>query len=156
MKESNQPSDHRICSVARALNILGDRWIFLILRESFFGVRYYDQFLSNLGIATNILSNRLKRLVENNIMEKYRDSDDSRRMEYRLTDRGRDLYPVTLAFMQWGDRWLADKNGPPLLLHHTPCDHVLEPVMCCAHCKKIINVKDVTYEEQTGNNKKNG
>lgn len=147
MKKSNLPSGHRTCSVARTLNILGDRWIFLILRESFFGVRYYDQFLSNLGIATNILSNRLKRLVENNIMAKQKDSNDSRRMKYRLTDKGRDLYPVTLAFMQWGDRWLTDKNGPPLLLHHTPCDHSLAPVMCCAHCKEIINVKDVTYKE---------
>ncbi|MDO9264136.1 MAG: helix-turn-helix domain-containing protein, partial [Desulfosalsimonadaceae bacterium] len=135
MKKSNLPSDQRICSVARALDILGDRWIFLILREAFFGVRYYDEFLSNLGIATNILSDRLKRMVENNIMEKQKDSTDSRRMKYRLTDKGRDLYPVTLAFMQWGDRWLADENGPPLLLHHTLCDHPLTPVMCCAHCK---------------------
>lgn len=69
-----------------------------------------------------------------------------------MTDRGRDLYPVTLAFMQGGDRWLADENGPPLLLHHTPCDHALEPVMCCAHCKEIIKVKDVTYEEKLGSN----
>ena len=155
MKKSTLPSDHRACSVARTLDILGDRWIFLILREAFFGVRYYDQFLSNLGIATNILSNRLKRLVENNIMEKQKDSKDSRRMKYRLTDKGRDLYPVTLAFMQWGDRWLADENGPPLLLHHTPCDHALEPVMCCAHCKEIIKIKDVSYEEQSGDNKEN-
>ena len=150
MKKSNLPSDSRTCSVARALDILGDRWIFLILREAFFGVRYYDQFLSNLGIATNMLSDRLKRLVENNIMEKQKDSTDSRRMKYRLTDKGRDLYPVTLAFMQWGDRWLADENGPPLLLHHTPCDHPLTPVMCCAHCKEEINVRDVTYEEIWG------
>ena len=150
MKKSTLPSDHRTCSVARTLDILGDRWIFLILREAFFGVRYYDQFLSNLGIATNILSNRLKRLVENDIMEKHKDLKDSRRMKYRLTDKGRDLYPVTLAFMQWGDRWLADENGPPLLLHHTPCNHALEPIMCCAHCKEIIKIKDVSYEEQSG------
>ena len=155
MKTSNPPSDHRTCSVARTLDILGDRWIFLILREAFFGVRYYDQFLSNLGIATNILSDRLKRLVKNNIMEKHKDLTDSRRMKYRLTIKGRDLYPVTLAFMQWGDRWLSDENGPPLLLHHTPCNHTLEPVMCCAHCKEKIDVKDVTYEKKSGNNPAN-
>ena len=152
MKKTDIAPDHRTCSVARAIDILGDRWIFLILREAFFGVRYYDKFLSNLGIATNILSNRLKRLVENNIMEKHKDSNDSRRIKYRLTDKGRDLYPVTLAFMQWGDKWMADENGPPLLLHHTSCDHTLEPVMCCTHCKEIIDVKDVTYEERLANN----
>ena len=118
MKKPNSIDTPRICSVARTIDILGDRWIFLILREAFFGVRYYDQFLSNLGIATNMLSNRLKRLVENGIMEKNKDSTDSRRMTYRLTEKGRDLYPVTLAFMQWGDRWLADEKGPPLLLFH--------------------------------------
>ncbi len=148
MKKPNSIDTPRTCSVARTIDILGDRWIFLILREAFFGVRYYDQFLSNLGIATNMLSNRLKRLVENGIMEKNKDSTDSRRMTYRLTEKGRDLYPVTLAFMQWGDRWLADEKGPPLLLFHKQCGHRLTPVMCCKHCGKVVDAKEVTYEER--------
>ena len=148
MAEGSNQKGVRVCSVARALDILGDRWTFLILREAFFGVRHYDQFLSNLGIATNILSNRLKRLVENGIMEKNRDSTDSRRIKYRLTEKGRDLYPVTLAFMQWGDRWLADEKGPPLLLYHKQCGHRLTPVMCCDHCGESIDAKDVTFEER--------
>ena len=147
MKKSDPPNTPRICSVARAIDILGDRWIFLILREAFFGVRYYDQFLSNLGIATNILSSRLKKLVENGIMKKNKDPIDSRRMKYRLTEKGRDLYPVTLAFMQWGDRWLADEKGPPLLLFHKQCGHQLIPVICCEYCGKIVEAKEVTYEE---------
>lgn len=147
MKKTDPPDTPRICSVARAINILGDRWVFLILREAFFGVRYYDQFLSNLGIATNILSNRLKRLVHSGIMDKHKDSTDSRRIQYRLTEKGRDLYPVTLAFMQWGDRWLADEKGPPLLLYHTRCGHQLTPVMCCDKCGDRVDVKEVTYEE---------
>jgi len=147
MKKLNLPPDPRSCSVGRSLEILGDRWIFFIIREAFFGVRYYDKFLSNLGIATNILADRLKWLVENGIMEKHKDSKDSRRMKYRLTEKGRDLYPVILAFIKWGDRWLSDELGPPLLLHHTKCGHSLTPAMCCEHCKEIIDIKDITYEE---------
>ena len=148
MKPSTQPKDHRICSVARTLDILGDRWMFLILREAFFGVRYYDQFQANLGIATNILSNRLKKLVENSIFERHKDKLDSRRIKYRLTEKGRDLYPVTLTLMQWGDRWLADKNGPPLYLNHKRCGHKLTLAMCCENCGEVVDVYDVTYEEK--------
>jgi DNA-binding HxlR family transcriptional regulator len=154
-KQSDTSLDNRVCSVARAIDILGDRWIFLILREAFFRVRYYDQFQANLGIATNILSNRLKKLVENGIMEKQKDELDSRKNKYRLTGKGRDLYAVTLAFMQWGDKWLIDENGPPLLLQHKLCDHRLTPVMCCKNCKEEIHVHDVTYEELWKNKKTN-
>ena len=120
----------------------------MIIREAFFGVRHHDLFLTNLGIATNILANRLKRLVENGIFEKRKDPKDSRRIQYRLTEKGRDLYPVTLALMKWGDRWLADESGPPLLLTHTKCGHLLDPVMCCNHCKEQIDVRDVGYDEK--------
>jgi len=136
----------RICSVARTLDILGDRWIFLILREAFFGVRHYDQFQKNLGIASNILSQRLKILVNNGIFTKKKDDTDGRRITYRFTEKGIDIYSITLALLQWGDRWLADEDGPPLILHHNTCGHRLEPVMCCAHCGKPVNAREVTYE----------
>ncbi|MBI9075221.1 MAG: helix-turn-helix transcriptional regulator [Desulfatibacillum sp.] len=139
--------DHRICSVGRTLEVLGDRWIFMIIREAFFGVRYYDQFQANLGIASNILSDRLKALVENGIMEKKRDTQDARRMVYRLSQKGMELFSVTLALMQWGDKWLSDEDGPPLILHHKTCGHRLEPMMCCAHCREEVHAFDVTYEE---------
>ncbi len=144
-----KPIPNRICSVARSLDILGDRWIFLILREAFFGVRNYDQFQSNLRIATNILSNRLKILVENGIMNKQKDLRDGRQSKYRLTEKGFDLYPITLAFMNWGDNWLTGKEGPPLLLYHKTCGHRLNPAMCCVHCGKPVHARDVTYEEQS-------
>ena len=147
MAEKKQPSRFQACSVARSLEILGDRWIFLILRESFFGVRNYDQFQTNLGIATNILSGRLKTLVDNGIMEKLKDKDDKRKGTYKLTEKGLDLYSITLAFMQWGDKWLAGDKGPPLVLHHKQCGHRLEPVISCKHCKKIVKAKDVVYDE---------
>lgn len=138
----------RVDSVARSLEVLGDRWIFLILRESFFGIRYSDQFQSNLRIASNILSDRLRRLVDNGIMEKQRDSTDGRRIQYRLTEKGLDLYSITLAFMQWGDKWLAENEGPPLILYHKTCGHRIEPVMSCRHCGEVLKAKDVRYEKK--------
>ena len=140
--------DHRVCSVARTLDIVGDRWIFLILREAFFGIRHYDQFQANLGIATNILSDRLKTLVKNGIMGRRKDRKDARRIQYRLTEKGLDLYPVTLALMQWGDRWLADADGPPLFLYHKTCGHDLTPVMCCAQCHQPVDARQVSYESR--------
>lgn len=147
MKQLNRPADPRVCSVGRSLEILGDRWIFFIIREAFFGVRYYDRFRTNLGIATNILTDRLKWLVENGIFEMRKDTKDARRKKYSLTEKGRDLYPVILAFIRWGDRWLADESGPPLLLRHRKCGHRLTPVMCCEQCGEAIDLNDVTYEE---------
>lgn len=153
MEEGKQT---RICSVANAIDILGDRWIFLILREAFFGIRSYDRFQKNLKIATNILSNRLKILVENDIMSRHKDADDARRFTYRLTKKGLDIYPIVLAFMNWGDKWLADDDGPPLVLHHEACNHHLQPVMSCRHCGEEVSPRDVSYteryKEQTGRN----
>lgn len=143
-KTKNRP---RICSVDKTLQIIGDRWTFLVLRECFFGVRHYDQLLENTGMATNILSSRLNRLVEHQILEFKKDAVDGRRKVYRLTERGLELYAVTVTLMHWGDRWLADENGPPLTLIHKKCGHPLTPVIRCAECGEIIRPKDMTYTE---------
>lgn len=135
----------RACSVARTLEVLGDRWTLLILREAFFGAHYFDEFEHRLGIATNILSQRLKHLVEHDLFERIRDKQDARRFCYRLTHRGLDLYPVTLALMNWGDRWLADPEGAPLILKHASCGHKLSPRMCCQHCGEVVDPRDVVY-----------
>ena len=136
------------CSVARSLEILGDRWVFLILREVFFGEHYYDRFRSNLGIATNILSKRLKSLVDNGVLEKQPDEADARRIRYKLTAKGLDLYSVTLALIGWGDKWLSDDDGPPLKLLHKTCGHRLHPQMCCSSCGKAVRAKDVSYSRE--------
>lgn len=125
--------------------MLGDRWVFLILREAFFGVRYYDEFRAKLGIATNILSDRLKALVDAEILVREKDEQDGRRVTYRLTERGLDLYPITLALMRWGDTWLAGDQGPPLALTHDACGHQLEAVMCCAECGEAVEARDVSW-----------
>lgn len=140
----------RVCSVGRSLEVLGDRWVFLILRETFFGVRYYDEFLANLGIATNILSQRLALLVENGILNRRKDEKDARRVRYSLTEKGMGIYSVTLTLMAWGDRWLAGKEGPPLLLHHEACGHRLHPVVCCAHCGREVDPREISFEEGPG------
>ncbi len=146
----------RICSVARALEILGDRWTFLIIREAFFGIKTYEGFQKNLGIATNILSDRLKTLVQNGIFKRMKNPDDGRRFVYKLTEKGLDLYTIILGFMNWGDRWLAGDEEPPLVLYHQNCGHRLEPVMKCAHCGESIKAGDVTYSGRTGQKTKTG
>ena len=139
----------RDCSVEKALNILGDRWIFLILREAFFGVQHYDKFQDNLGIATNILSQRLKSLVDNDVFEKKKDTNDARRSVYQLTPRGLDLYGVTLSLITWGDRWLSEGSGAPLILNHRNCNHKLDTKICCQHCDEIVLPQDIHYEDAT-------
>ena len=137
-----------VSSVVSTIETVGDRWIIFIIREAFFGNKTFEQFQANLGIATNILSARLKKLVQNGIFERLKNKDDGRRFIYKLTPKGFDLYPIILALMSWGDRWLAGKEGPPLLLYHKNCGYRLEPVMCCAHCRKPVHARDVTYEER--------
>jgi len=141
-------SKSRDCSVERTLDILGDRWVFLILREAFFGVHHYDKFHENLGIATNVLSQRLKSLVEAGILKKEKDAGDARRSIYQLTEKGLDLYGVTLSLISWGDRWLGEEKGAPLILHHESCNHRLKTMICCRHCGEEVFPKDIRYEER--------
>jgi DNA-binding HxlR family transcriptional regulator len=133
----------RPSSVSRTLGILADRWTFLVVRNAFFGVRRFDNFQDDLAIAPNILTDRLSRLVEQNILrrEKYQDLPD--RFEYRLTKAGRDLYMPLIQMLRWGDRWLGE--APPLLLRHTPCDHEFQPVIACDHCHAPIDPHDIRY-----------
>jgi len=122
------------CSIARALGVVGERWTLLILREIFFGTRRFDELRRNLGIARNVLSGRLDHLTEHGVLEKVSYQNRPVRFEYRLTSKGRDLYPVLLALLQWGDRWEAGATPPSLTLVHTRCGAPVEPVMACGHC----------------------
>jgi DNA-binding HxlR family transcriptional regulator len=102
------------CSIARALELVGEWWTMLILREAFLGSRRFHDFQQNLGIARNILSARLKKLVARGILERIAASDGGRRLEYRLTGKGRAFFPVLIALMQWGDRWIAGSDRVPV------------------------------------------
>jgi DNA-binding HxlR family transcriptional regulator len=137
-------------SVARTLEIVGERWTLLILREAFFGVRRFGQLARNLQIPRPTLSARLRTLVENGLLEKVPYARDPDRHEYRLTASGRDLFAAIVVLMQWGDRHLANPDGPPIVLRHQPCDHLADPVLVCAHCRKKITARNVTPEPGPG------
>ena len=106
--------DGQNCSIARALEIVGERWTLLIVRDAFLGLRRFDQFQESLGIARNVLTDRLNRLVEEGILERVRYSERPERYEYRLTRKGRELNVALAALRQWGDEYLSEK--PPRLL----------------------------------------
>jgi DNA-binding HxlR family transcriptional regulator len=131
------------CSVARTLAIVGERWSLLILREAFLGVRRFDQLQANLGIARNILADRLQRLVSAGILERQQYQQRPNRYEYRLTQMGLDLYPALVAIMQWGDRHVADEAGPPLKLEHLACGKETEPQFVCSECGEPIDARGV-------------
>ena len=121
------------CSVARTLDVIGERWSLLIVRDAFYGLRRFDDFRRDLGIARNVLTDRLATLVEQGVFERRQYEDRPPRYEYVLTEKGRELLPVILAMMRWGDVWQSDQ--PRLTLTHTRCGHETEPVVTCAHCK---------------------
>jgi DNA-binding HxlR family transcriptional regulator len=129
------------CSVARALSVVGERWTMLILREAFMGRRRFDEFQSGTGIARNILSTRLHALVADEIFERSDDAGPDHHIEYRLTKKGLDLYPVVLALMRWGDTWMTDELGPPMTLMHRTCGHATSPSMVCSHCSATIDAR---------------
>lgn len=126
--------DGMSCSIARSLETIGEWWTPLIVREVFFGRRRFDEIQGDLGISRNILTDRLTTLVEDGVLEKRNIAQTGTRWEYHLTDKGRDLFPVLVALMQWGDTWAADDKGPPVLFEHRGCGHDADPVYTCGHC----------------------
>jgi DNA-binding HxlR family transcriptional regulator len=130
------------CSIARTLSVLGERWTLLVLAELFLGRRRFDQIQAERGIASNILSRRLATLVDEGIAERRRYSEHSERFEYRLTEKGRELQPVLLAFLRWGDRHTAG-SGPPVETVHTDCDHVFHMVPTCSNCGEEVEPRAV-------------
>lgn len=133
----------RPCSVARTLQIIGERWSFLVIREFFYGVRRFDEFQARLGIATNILSDRLRRLVKQGIIRKTLYQSSPRRFEYRFTDKGRDLYGIMLVMMAWGDKWLS-AGKPPMILRHKSCDHDFHAIVVCDTCEDELDPRQVS------------
>jgi len=121
------------CSIARTLEQIGDRWALLILRDVANGVRRFDQLADHLGIARNILSRRLATLTTAGLVTRtaYRDEGSRERHEYRLSEAGRELIPILLAFMGWGDRHLAGPDGPPALPVHARCGAPVRVSVTC-------------------------
>ena len=135
----------RPSSVSRTLQIIGDKWSFMVVREAFYGNRRYDKIQSELGIAPNILTDRLSRLVTQGILVRRPYQTAPERHEYVLSDTGRDLYGSFVTMLAWGDRWLS-RNKPPLILHHQVCGHDFHASVICDKCHKPIVAADMKYK----------
>jgi DNA-binding HxlR family transcriptional regulator len=130
------------CSVAKCLDVVGEWWSLLIIRDAFLGVTRFDDFQARLGISRNILTQRLNRLVEHEVLKRVAYSEHPPRSEYRLTAKGRDLWLVVTAMRQWGDTWAAP-DGPPVQTRHIACGHVVTAVPTCSHCGEPLDVRAV-------------
>lgn len=138
-----QALSEQTCSIARTLSVLGDRWTMMVVRNAFLGIRRFDDFQANLGITRHVLSDRLKRLVEHDILKKMPYHDRQERFEYRLTDKGRDLYPILLTLAAWGDKWMDEGNGPPIEYFHLSCEHKFTPLLVCSECREPVQARGV-------------
>jgi DNA-binding HxlR family transcriptional regulator len=140
------------CSIARPLSFLGERWSLLVLRELFLGRRRFDEMQETLGVASNVLSQRLATLVEEGIAERRLYSEHPERFEYRLTEKGRDLQPVLLALLRWGDRYTAEEAGAPLETVHRDCGKPFHMVPTCSECGGEVRPDNVENRPGPGAN----
>lgn len=131
-------------SVAATLQVTGDRWSALLIRELFYGSTRFDDFQQRLSIATNILTQRLRRLVELGILTRTAYQQRPARHEYQLTKKGLDLYPVPLSMLAWGDRWVF-AGRPPVRLTHKNCRRLLTPILTCSTCAEPISRADIEF-----------
>jgi DNA-binding HxlR family transcriptional regulator len=132
----------RVCSVARTLEIVGEKWALLAVREVFFGNRRFDEMIRRTGAPRDTLAARLRALVDRGILERRQYSEHPARFEYRLTEAGRELYPVLLTLMHWGDRHLAGEEGPPVAFEHN-CGHRLVAQVVCEACGEPLQARDI-------------
>jgi DNA-binding HxlR family transcriptional regulator len=133
------------CSIAQALEALGDWWTLLVVRDAFLGARRFEQFHA-VGLTRHRLADRLRRLVDAGVFDRVPYQDRPRRFEYRLTEKGRDLYPVIASLVRWGDRWMAGADGPPVELVHRACGHVVVLELACPHCARPVGARDMRVQ----------
>jgi len=126
------------CPITRLLDIAGERWSFLILRDLFNGVRRFDGLQKNLGISKKVLSQRLSRLVEAELLNRVPYQERPPRFEYRLTGKGRDFFPVLVAMLSWSNRWLFNVGEQTTELIHLECGHPLDAKLVCGHCEGAV------------------
>jgi DNA-binding HxlR family transcriptional regulator len=141
--DEDQYERGRPSSVSRTLQIIGDRWSFLVLREAFFGVKRFDLLQGRLAIAPNILADRLGRLVAQRILRRRKYQDQPERFAYHLTEMGRALYLPMIEMMRWGDRWVSE--AAPLILTHRDCGQDFHSLIVCDHCRTPLRPRDMRY-----------
>ncbi len=138
------------CSIAQTLELVGEWWSLLIVRDVFLGVRRFDEFVERLGISRNVLTDRLDQLVAAEILER-RPYDPGRgRYDYVLTERGRALWPVLTALRQWGDEWLVGEGNEPIVLRHVGCGQVTHVEAACSECGERLDARSVRAEPGPG------
>lgn len=135
------------CGVAQTLNVVGDAWTLLVLREVFAGVTRFDALQRNLGIASNVLAARLRHLEDEGILERHAFREKPPRVEYAATEKGKELYPVLVALKRWGDRWkLGGKRRSAYRYVHVPCGAEANSILVCAHCGEPVGPDNVRRE----------
>jgi DNA-binding HxlR family transcriptional regulator len=132
------------CSIARALSVVGDRWTMMIVRDVFLGIRRFDAMHEDLGLTPHRLSNRLGKLVRDGILARVEYEKRPRRFEYRLTEKGIDLFPLIVVLNSWGDRWMAGRAGAPIELVHRKCGRAIKPSLTCPACDEKIVPREMS------------
>lgn len=137
------------CSVAQCLEVVGEWWSMLIIRDAFLGTRRFDDFQKSLGISRNVLTQRLSKLIATGVMQREPYQHNPVRYEYSLTPKGKDLWPVLTTMRQWGDQYAAPK-GPPIEVVHRNCGHAAPAELRCTHCHKPFGYRDVSIRPGPG------
>jgi DNA-binding HxlR family transcriptional regulator len=140
----------QVCSIARALEVVGERWTLLILRDAILGLQRFDEFQADLGIATNVLSSRLKRLTDEHVLERVPDPDRPGRQRYVLTEKGAQLGPALIALLKWGDRHYPAPGGPPRLTLHAGCGGSFGADLLCDRCGQPLRPGEVDLQPGPG------
>ncbi len=132
------------CSIARALSVVGDRWTMMIVRDVFLGIRRFDAMQKDLDLTPHRLSHRLGKLVRDGILARVEYEKRPRRFEYRLTEKGIDLFPLIVVLNTWGDRWMAGRSGAPIELVHRNCGRAIKPALTCPCCREKMVPRDMS------------
>ncbi len=147
MLKSTYPD--QVCSIARSLEVVGERWTLLIVRDALLGLRRFDEFQASLGVASNVLSKRLERLCAEGLLERRVYQERPLRHEYLLTEKGRALGPAVIMLMKWGDRYYAGEQGPPRLTIHRGCGGEVDDRLRCARCGELVQFSELVVENGT-------
>jgi DNA-binding HxlR family transcriptional regulator len=138
------------CSIAKTLDVVGEWWTLLILRDAFRGTRRFDDFQASLGLARSVLTTRLRKLTEHGVLERRAYSARPPRYEYFLREKGRTLFPVIVALIGWGDAWAPSPDGPPVVFVHDTCGNVTQPMLPCPHCHGDVSAANTHSEPGPG------
>ncbi|MEU1185651.1 helix-turn-helix domain-containing protein [Streptomyces sp. NPDC005820] len=130
--------DSQLCSIARTLEIVGERWTLLIIRDALLGLRRFEEFQDSLGIARNVLTNRLSKLVDDGLLDRVRYQERPARYEYQPTSKAKDLLTALLSLMHWGDEHAEGQSGPPRITSHAGCGGNVRERLVCARCGQVV------------------